>query len=258
MKPVADSIYMAVRDLRNLARQPWFVAITLIQPIIWLLLFGQLFHKIIEIPGFDSNNYTAFLTPGVVVMNAFYSGGWSGMGMVNDLDRGVMDRFLVTPVSRTAIIIGRMIQVAVTTIIQAAILIVLGLLMGADWPHASAGIPILFAAAILLAVPFAALSNALGLLLRQEESVIGANQFILLPLTFLSSVFLAQVLMPDWMQTGAQFNPLNWAVTAGRDSLVSTNPDWNNVLIHLAYLGALTVVSTWLAARAFRTYQRSI
>src|ERR1039458_10140944 len=101
---------------------------------------------------------------------------------VNDLDRGVMDRFLVTPVSRPAIIVGRMIQVAVVTIVQATILIVLGMILGAGYTN-FVGVLTLIVLAILVALPFAALSNGLGLLLRQEESVIGANQFILLPLT---------------------------------------------------------------------------
>jgi ABC-2 type transport system permease protein len=248
---------MAVRDLRNLSRQPWFVALTLIQPVIWLLLFGQLFRKIVEIPGFGATNYIAFLTPGVVAMNALFGGGWSGMSVVNDLDRGVMDRFLVSPVSRTAIIVGRMIQIGFVTIIQAGILIVLGLILGASWPHGVQGVAVLMAAAVLLSVTFAALSNAIGLLARQEESVIGATQFVLLPLTFLSSVFIAQSLMPSWMQQLAKFNPLNWVVDAARHGL-SSNPDWGYVFLRLGWLAALAVVAAWLATRAFRTYQRSI
>lgn len=257
MKTVSDSIFMAVRDLRNLMRQPWFVALTLFQPIIWLLLFGQLFYKITQLPGFGTTNYLVFLTPGVVAMNALYGGGWSGMSAVNDLDRGVMDRFLATPVSRTAIIVGRMIQVAVTTIVQAAIIIVLGFILGARWDDVGLGLLVLVVAAVLLAVTFAALSNGVGLLLRQEESVIGANQFILLPLTFLSSIFLAQASMPGWMQNVAQYNPLNWTASAARQALVAS-PDWGYVLLRLGWLAALTIAATWVATRAFRSYQHSL
>ena len=67
------------------------------QPIIWLLLFGALFEKVVEIPGFTSDNYLTFLAPGVVVMTALFASGWAGMPVIEDLDRGVMDRFLVTP-----------------------------------------------------------------------------------------------------------------------------------------------------------------
>lgn len=256
MTLVSHSWFMAVRDLRNLLRQPWFVAFSLLQPIIWLLLFGELFKKITEIPGFGADNYIAFLTPGVVIMNALFGGGWSGMSAVNDLDRGVMDRFLVTPVNRSAIIIGRMIQVAVVTIVQATILIVLGMLLGAAYTN-FLGVLALILLAILVAVPFAALSNGLGLVLRQEESVIGANQFILLPLTFLSSVLIAKQVMPAWIANISSYNPANWAVDAGRAALPSS-PDWGLVFSRLGWLLVLTAVATWVATRAFRSYQRSI
>jgi ABC-2 type transport system permease protein len=256
MTLVFDSWFMAVRDLRNLFRQPWFIAFSLLQPIIWLLLFGELFKRITEIPGFGASNYIAFLTPGVVIMNALFGGGWSGMSAVNDLDRGVMDRFLVSPVSRTAIIVGRMIQVAVVTVIQATILIVLGMILGAGYTNVL-GVVALVLLAILVALPFAALSNGLGLLVRQEESVIGANQFILLPLTFLSSVLIAQSVMPQWMSNVSSFNPANWAVDAARSAL-KTSPDWSLIFSRLGWLLVLTAAATWLATRAFRSYQRSI
>lgn len=79
---LAHSGAMTVRHLRGLARQPWWVAITLIQPVIWLVLFGALFQRVVEIPGFRGGDYVDFLTPGVVVMTALFSGGWLGMGVV--------------------------------------------------------------------------------------------------------------------------------------------------------------------------------
>lgn len=257
MKLLSHSLFMAKRDLRNLFRQPWFVAITLVQPVIWLLLFGQLFRRIVDIPGFGTTNYIAFLMPGVVVMNALFSGGWSGMSVVNDLDRGVMDRFLVSPVSRAAIIIGRMIQMGFVTVIQATIIIVLGFILGARYGNAWLGIIVLLVVAILLSVMFAALSNGLGLLARQEETVIGATQFILLPLTFLSPVFIAAVLIPTWMNDISTYNPLSWAVASSRAAF-QANTDWGFVFARVGWLAALTLVAIWLATLAFRAYQRSI
>jgi ABC-2 type transport system permease protein len=87
--------------------------------------------------------------------------------------------------------------------------------------------------------------------------MIAVSNFVLLPMTFLSSVFMAQALMPLWMQDVAQYNPVNWAVQAGRGAL-STNPDWGMVLARMGWLALFTVICTWLATRAFRVYQRSI
>ena len=96
------------------------------------------------------------------------------------------------------------------------------------------GVVMLIAAAVLLGAAFGALSIGLALLLRKEESVVGAVQMLLLPLTFLSSVWMQRNLMPGWIQDVSRFNPLEWAVQAGREA-VSASPDWGLVLSHCAY-----------------------
>ncbi|MQA86592.1 MAG: ABC transporter permease subunit [Streptosporangiales bacterium] len=254
---VAHSWFMTLRHLRALLRQPWWIAITLVQPVIWLLIFSQLFRRVVEIPGFASTSYITFLTPGIVVMTALFSNGWSGMGVIDDLNRGVMDRFLVTPVRRGAVISGRLVQSAIVTTVQALIIIGLGLAGGARFGGGLPGIVALLLAGALLGVAFGALSNALALLLRREESVIAASNFILLPLTFLSTAFMPQDLAPDWIGHVARYNPVNWAIVAGREAL-QADVGWMTVFSHLGYLAVFAVVCGWLATRAFRTYQRSV
>ena len=254
---LADSWFMTVRHLRNLFRQPAWIAISLIQPVVWLLLYGALFRKIVEIPGFGADSYIDFLTPGIVVMTCLFSAGWSGMGLIDDLDRGVVDRFLVSPASRGSLIAGRLIQGAMVGVVQAVIIIVLGLIVGASYPGGIAGLTALTVCAVLLGTAIGALSNGVALLSRREETMIAVSNFVLLPMTFLSSVFMAQALMPQWMQDVAQYNPVNWAVQAGRAAL-AVNGDCGIVLSRMGYLAIFTVVCTWLATRAFRVYQRSI
>jgi ABC-2 type transport system permease protein len=254
---LAHSWYMTQRHVRNLLRQPWWIAITLAQPIVWLLLYGALFKRIIEIPGFGAGSYIDFLTPGIVVMTAFFSAGWSGMGVIEDLNRGVIDRFLVTPASRPALIAGRLIQGAMVAVIQSVIIIGLGYLVGAEFAGGVVGLAVLVLCAVLLGTGVGALSTALALKLRKEESVIAASNFVLLPLTFLSTVFMAQTLIPGWIQTAARFNPVDWAVSAGREAL-SVSVDWGYVFARTGYLTAFLLVSAWLATRAFRSYQRSV
>ncbi len=257
MTAITHSLYMTVRHMRNLARQPLYVMFTLVQPVIWLVLFGQLFKNIVRLPGFGATNYVDFLTPGVVVMTVLFGAGWSGMGIIRDLDLGVMDRFLVSPVSRVALIAGRLIQLGVVAIIQSVLIVVLGLIMGARFPGGILGVVVLIVCAVLLSQPVGALSCAMALLARKEETVIGAANFILLPLTFLSSVFMASSLMPTWIRAVERFNPVQWAVDAGRMAL-SAHPDWGAVLPRAGLLVALSIVSAWLATRAFRAYQRSV
>jgi ABC-2 type transport system permease protein len=254
---VTHSWFMTVRHLRNLARQPWWIAITLVQPIIWLLLFGAVFKSTADIPGFVADSYVDFLTPGIVVMTAAFAGGWAGMGVIEDLNRGVIDRFLVSPVARQALISGRLVQLAIVSLIQSLIVIVLGLLVGAHFPGGLTGLAVLVACSALLGASLGALSNGMALLARKEETVIAASNFVLLPLTFLSSAFMQRDLIPGWVQSVARYNPVEWTVQAGREALTA-QPDWGLVMSRMGLLAALAVVCSWLAARAFRTYQRAI
>ncbi len=257
MTLVRHTLYMTLRHLRELWRQPWFVAVTLVQPVIWLLLFGALFKRVIEIPGFHSHSYIAFLAPGVVVMTAMFNAAWSGMSLIDDMRRGVTARFLVSPVRREALIAGRILKEAVVVIIQSLIIVALALIVGASFPGGVAGVAALFAVSALLGSMFGALSNGFALIMRQEEALIGATQFILLPLTFLSTTFLAANLIPGWMSHVADFNPVNWAVVAGRTA-TSAHPDWGLVASRAGFLAALLVLCLAFATNAFRSYQRSV
>jgi ABC-2 type transport system permease protein len=254
---LTHSLYMTLRHMRSLARQPLYIMFTLVQPIIWLVLFGQLFKNIVRLPGFGAIAYVDFLTPGVVIMTVLFGSGWSGMGIIRDLDQGVMDRFLVSPVSRVALIAGRLIQLSVVAVIQSVLIVALGLIMGARFSGGVLGVITLIVCAVLLAVPIGALSCAMALLARKEETVIGAANFILLPLTFLSSVFMASNLMPRWIRAISRFNPVEWAVEAARSGL-SVHPNWGVVLPRFGLLILLSIITGWLATRAFRAYQRSV
>jgi ABC-2 type transport system permease protein len=257
MTLIRQTLYMTARHLRELWRQPWFVAVTLVQPVIWLLLFGALFKKVVEIPGFHGHSYIAFLAPGVVVMSALFNSAWSGMALIEDLNRGVTARFLVTPVRREALIAGRLVKEAVVVVIQSLIIVVLALIVGATFAGGVGGVVVLFAVSSLLGAVFGGLSNGFALIMRQEEALIGAVQFIALPLTFLSTTFLQSNLMPAWIRHVSDFNPANWAVVAGR-AATSSNPDWGLVASRTAFLAALLVVCLAFATRAFRSYQRSV
>ena len=101
--------------------------------MIWLLLFGALFKSVTEIPGFSGGSYIDFLTPGVVVMLAVSSAGWTGMGFIEDIDSGVMDRTLASPVWRGALNLGSVLQAVVQILIQTLLIVLLALALGAHY-----------------------------------------------------------------------------------------------------------------------------
>lgn len=254
---LANTTQITIRYVRAFLRQPYYIVGTLVQPVIWLLLFGQLFQRAAELPGFTSGSYISFITPGIIVMSAMLSAGWSGTSYVIDMERGVMNRFLVSPVRRGALIGGQLVYQAGMVLLQSLIILGLGMLVGARFSGGIAGVLVLLISTILLGTAFAAFSNTLALLLRKQESLIALNVTLVLPLTFLSSTFLPISLMPGWMQTVAPFNPVNWAVEVG-DQMLRSSIDWPLVGAHLAELLVLMLVCAWLSIRAFRAYQRSV
>ena len=163
MTAIAQTWFLTVRLFRQLLRQPWWIAISLAQPIIWLVLYGQLFKRVVDIPGFGQQSYITFLAPGVVIMSALYGAGWSGMGVIDELDRGVIDRFLVAPTSRAAIIGGRLLSGAISTTVQCMLLLALGLVMGARYPGGLAGVCVMAVSAVLLGLPIGALVDRAGI-----------------------------------------------------------------------------------------------
>ena len=251
--------YLTVRSVRSLLRQPAFAAMTLIQPIIWLLLFGQLFKNVIHVPGFThaSGSYLEFITPGVIVMTALFSSGWAGTVYIEDMDRGVMDRLLAAPVSRGAMIVGTVAYQSLTTIVQTLVVFGIAYASGARFDGGVCGVLVTVLAACLISVVIASFSNAIALLVRQQEALIGISQFIVLPLQFVSSSIMDTRLSPAWVRHVARYNPVDWATTAARDAL-SAGTDWGAVLPRLGCLLALAIVMSWLATRAFRAYQRSL
>ena len=249
--------YMSLRHLRALIRQPAYLGISIVQPVVWLLLFGSLFRKVVEIPGFEGGNYIELLTPGVIVMSALFSNGWSGMTIIEDIDAGIMDRFLVTPVSRSAIMNGLLVQQAVVDIFQSLVMFAIAIAMGARFDGGVAGGIVTIVAAILLGLSFSSFSNALAPLLRTRESVIGIVQFVTLPATFLSGAVMDPGLAPGWIQAIARWNPVNWAVLAGREAL-GADPDWSFIGIRLGALVIVAAGCTALSTLTFRAYQRSV
>jgi ABC-2 type transport system permease protein len=248
---------MTGRQLRALARQPAYLVISLIQPVIWLFLFGSLFRKIVELPGFGTASYLDYLVPGVVIMSALSTSMWSGMTVLEEIDRGVMDRFLVLPLHRSAIINASVIMQSLMTTVQSLIIVALGWAAGAHYPGGVAGVVVLIAVSVLIAVVFSAFSNTVGMLARQRETIIGINTFLLLPLTFLSSAFIVTTLMPHWMRNVADGNPVNWALEAGRAAM-SAGPDWSRVLAWGGGLALLAADVTALSVLTFRAYQKSV
>lgn len=248
--------YMMGRQLRNLLREPIWLVLMLVQPMFWLLLYSQLFRRIVDLPGFEGLDYVDFLAPGIVIMTAFFSGTWSGMGMLQDLDRGVLERFLATPTRRSALVFSHVIRNAIQSAIQGLIVLLVALALGAT-NGGPTGWAVITLAGAFVAAGFSGISTGIALLTRKEATMIAVANFIGLPLLFFSSILIARALIPSWMRGLSLANPVEWAVRAAREPVL---PDtaWNEIGLFLALLLVFAAATGVFATWAFRAYQRSL
>lgn len=251
-----DTLYLFKRYLLHTIRMPIWIAVNIIQPIFYLTIFSQLFSRVADLPGFAADSYLDFLTPGVVIMTAMFGSFWSGMGLIDDMNEGVMDRLLVTPVHRFSIIAARVLHAAGTVVIQGLMIIVIALILGTQFPGGVLGVLGILLFSALLGCSFSALSNGLALITRRDETLIAIINFFGLPLMFLSTAFMASELMPDWIRFLAQGNPVNWAVHGSR--LAMGGDAWLSVLLYAGLLLLFAILTSVLATQAFRFYRRSI
>jgi ABC-2 type transport system permease protein len=190
-------------------------------------------------------------------MTILYNRAYGGYFMVRELHLGVIDRFLVTPISRAALICGQLINGTLVSVVQVVILLVLARIQGAEYPGGIAGLLILVLASMMLGIAVGAASQGFALVSRQEDTIIAVISCVILPLTFLSSTLMATSLMPGWLRDIAHYNPVNWAVEAGRSAL-SASPDWSLIGWRFGALFVVMIACLWLATRGFRSYQKSI
>jgi ABC-2 type transport system permease protein len=237
-------------------RIPIWLFVTIVQPVIWLTLYGQLFRRVVEIPGFDAGSYIQFLTPGVLIMSALFGAAWSGMGIITDLNDGIMDRFLATPVRPAAIVTAAVLHAVLTGLVQAVIILLMSLVLGARVPGGVGGVLAILLMASLLAGGLAFISNGIALVTRREETLISVANFFGTPLLFLSTAFMAAELMPDWIRAIARFNPVNWAIDASRAAMAGT--DWTVVFQSGLFLSGFVLLAGVLAMVALRSYRQAM
>jgi len=256
MKFHQDSWYLFARLVRGSVRMPVWLIMSLVQPIIWMALFGQLFRSVATLPGFGGGSYIQFLAPGIVMMSVLFGSAWAGMGMIFDINFGVMDRLLATPVSRGAFIAARVGLSGATACVQGLVILVMALVFGARPGGGIAGLVLVMMAAALLAAAFGAASNGIALLTRRPETLAAVMNFTVLPMTFTSSMIMARGLMPGWIRAVSTVNPVNWAVTVARAGF--DGGQLAQVPVPLALLAAFAVACGYLATRAFEVYRRSL
>ena len=251
MSAVLDTWYLFVRNLRNTMRVPMIWVMSIIQPLIWLLLFTQLFKNIGNLPGFPTESYLAYLAAGIIVMTSLFGASFSGMGTLVDIDLGYLDKMLVTPVNRNAIMLGRMGGDVIRIVLQAILIILIVLLMGEGFVTGFAGFITAIAIVALMVIGFAGISNIVALRVRDHQLFIMVMNFFTLPFVFMSTAMMPKDQLPGWLQTVAKFNPITYAADGIR-TLMNTGFDGVVLAKSFLVLGGLALAMMGIATIMFR------
>jgi ABC-2 type transport system permease protein len=234
-----DTRNLFVRAIKKLLRNPILIFFSLFQPILFLVLFTQLFSKFAQVPGLFPTgvSYLEFATPGILMQNAFFSASQSGTSIVDDLSSGFLAKMLVTQVSRPAILMGRLAADAFRVTVQSTIIIALAYLLGFSFGTGVAGFLLTLFIIAFFGFAWSGISLTIGMRTKSAETVFGIGAFLTFPLLFMSSALVPVSAMPSWIQDVSKVNPISFAVTAVRDMALP------NAFSLSAEVSALTVIA---------------
>jgi ABC-2 type transport system permease protein len=248
MKLLKDTWLMFHRYLFVFLRNPAWVAIGVIQPLLYLVLFAPLLKSLVNVQGFPAGGAYNVFVPGLLIQLGLFGASGVGFGLIAELRAGVIERFRVTPVSRFALLLGRALRDILTLVMQSLILLLLAIPFGLK--PTFVGVIVMLGLVALIGLGMSSLAYAAALALKSEDSYAPLIFTLSLPLLLLSGVLLPLNLAPQWLQDIAKANPLSYAVNAARDLFNGKGFD-QAVFEGLAIMAALAVVGVLVGARRF-------
>lgn len=245
---LADAWVLCRRNIVQLPRMPELLVFSIIQPVMFVLLFRFVFGNAIQVPGGD---YVNFLMAGIFVQTVAFGSVGTGIGLAEDLHKGIIDRFRSLPMARSAVLVGRTMSDIIRNGISVAAMLIVGLLVGFRpdntwWAYlAAAGLLMLFSFA------FSWISAVIGLSVKTVEAAQSGGFIWLFPLTFCSTAFVPLDQLPSWMQGFAEYQPVSVTVTAVR-GLTMDYPVGNSAWLSLAWSIGILAVFVPFAVRKYR------
>jgi ABC-2 type transport system permease protein len=244
-----DLKMLFTRSVTASLRNPVWLFIGIFQPVVYLLLFAPLLGSLSGVPGFPRGGAFTVFTPGLLVMVALFSTAYAGFGLVDQIRSGVVERFLVTPASRIAILLGFVLRDIVVLIVQSGLIVALALPMGLT--VSLPGLLVTFAMMVLTGTLMASCSYALALLFKQEDTLASVLNTVATPLLLLSGITLPLSLAPRVIRSIASVNPFAYEVTAARSLFLGNFAD-PAILTGVVLLAGLALLAFFWAARSFR------
>jgi ABC-2 type transport system permease protein len=242
-----ESYIVFRRQLRMNLRNPAWVIIGMVQPVLYLLLFGPLLEPLVERFGAE-NAYTWFV-PGMLVQLGVFGAFFAGFSLIGEYREGVIEAERVTPASRTALLFGRLMRDMLQLFVQALILVALGYIMGMDAPLPGVVYGVLLT--LVIGGACAAGSNALALTTKSEDVMAPVINMVMMPVLLLSGILLPMTLGKQWLETLSDIIPIKHIVNAVRESFLG---DFGNAAMFWGTLWAvvLSALALWWGTATFR------
>lgn len=247
MTTARTSWIIFARSMRYTVRNPAWIIIGLMQPLLYLTLFGPLLAGLGDVPGFTGGNTWRVFVPGLLVQQCIFGSVFVGFGVIAEVRNGVLDRMKVTPAGELGLLLGRLARDVVVFSVQAALLTLGALVAGLR--ASTGGVLLTFALLAVFGVAMSALSYGLALRLRDEQAFGQILNTLMLPTLLLSGVLLPMALAPGWLSTLSRANPLSHVVTGAR-ALFAGDVTGRDALIGAAVAAALATVTVWFGVRA--------
>ena len=245
---VSDAAFMARRNLLHYVRVPSLVVFSVVSPIMFVLLFAYVFGGAIDVPGL---RYVDYLMGGILVQTVAFGSTETGVGLADDLSRGMVDRFRTLPMARSAVLAGRTLADTIRHAFMVVMMTGVGLLIGFRLHGGIARAVLALVVVLTFGLALSWVSAAIGLAVRDVEAAQMAGVMWTFPVTFTSSAFVPVDSMPGWLQAWADINPVTVTVDAVRNLLLG-RPAATDVVQALLWVAAILAVFVPLAVRRYR------
>ncbi len=247
-----DTYTIFWREIKRYQKSRSGILIRLIQPAIWIIVIGNTFsgtQPLIQSVGFEGD-YIEFMTPGVIILTAIFTSIFGGVNTLWDRRYGFMNKALTSPISRSAIALGKMSAISLISALQASLIIGIALAIGVDFPNPIMIAPIM-AIVILFSLGFSGISVMVAATAKSQETFWGVINLLGMPLFMLSPALFPLELLPDWLATIAKLNPVTYTVLLVREMMTGVSEGGIPILLSLGALFAFVFVMIGLASYVF-------
>ncbi len=252
---LVDVAAIADAEVRKLVRDPTEMFSRAVQPVLWLLVFGQVFTRTRAIPT-GALSYTEFMTPGILAQSVLFSAIFYGISVIWERDLGIVHKMLVSPAPRSALVAGKALAAGVRGLTQAIIITMLALALGVRLRFDVASVAGTLFAVLLGSAVFATLSLVIACIVKTRERFMGIGQVLTMPLFFASNAIYPLTLMPQWLHGVARANPLTYLVDMLRALMLQGSASTMGVGVDLLVLVVTFVILVTIAARLYPTIVR--